>query len=244
MAELKPFDGKLDEDQGLKPYTGRLDGEKDSALRRVADMTVVPALQGVVGVPEAAVGLADLVTGGYAGKVSEAAGFRPKEARQIIGDALYSEDQKAANRAVSEADGFVPTLTTMVQNPSTIARTAAESLPSMLAGGAISRVAKMAAPALNPITAGAVGEGAIMAGQAAEQIRQETADGLLSPTQIGAAGLTGFAGGAISRLSGGLSNRLGLGDLETGMATGKLGPVTAAGAEAAAKAWAEFKTHG
>jgi len=52
------------------------------------------------------VGLADIPTGGYAGKLAEQAGFRPKEAKAIL-DEYLTPEQQAANRAVSEAKGFL-----------------------------------------------------------------------------------------------------------------------------------------
>ena len=102
----------------------------------------ITALKGAIGVPEAAVGLADLVSGGHVGKFLEneggTVGFRPKEAKQFL-DENYSDAQKAANANVAKEKGFLPTLGVMAQNPSTIATTIGESLPSMLAGGAVGR---------------------------------------------------------------------------------------------------------
>lgn len=227
-------------------------------IRRIADMTAVPLMQGVVGVPEAAVGIADLVTGGRAGKLAEDVGFRPREAKQIIGDALYSDEQKAANQKVAEAEGFFPTLQAAVENPSTIARTAVESLPSMFAGGAISRIARpvlgamfteaqlarmapaareaaIAASGARDITAGAIGEGAISAGQNAEQVRQEEPTGTLTPQQAAYLGLSGGITGVISRYSGGAAAKLGIADPETALARGSLQTATAEGAKKAAE---------
>lgn len=193
---------------------------KTGIIRRIADMTAVPLAQGVVGVPEAAVGIADILTGGVAGNVAERAGFRPAEAKQIIGDAFYSDAQVEADRKVADAEGFVDTALTALQNPSTIARTTAESVPTMAAGGAISRIARAVAPTLTPVAAGAAGEGAVMAGQAAENIRRESADGLLTPQQAALAATTGVAGGVISRLAGSAAARAGIGDVENILAGG------------------------
>jgi hypothetical protein len=49
----------------------------------------------------------------------------------------------------------------------------------MLLGGVLGRASGIA----NPVVAGAVGEGAVMAGSQAEQIRQETVDGRLTADQ-------------------------------------------------------------
>lgn len=211
------------------------------------------AIKGAIAVPEMVVGLADIPTGGRVGKFLEneggAVGFRPKEAKGLVND-WHSDATKEAQRKFQEADGFWDKAATAVQNPSLIATAVGESIPSMLAGGVMGRGALAAARGLGfaatpaataagaalatkqATIAGAAGEGLSMAGSAAEQIRQETEDGLLTPMQSGAALLTGAVGGAISRLSGGLQNKLGIGDADT-MAVQGLGKAASPGAAAA-----------
>lgn len=195
--------------------------EKTSAARRLGDVGISVA-KGIIGVPESAVGLADIVTGGRAGKAAEGIGFQPKRAKEILSE-FYSPQQKAANAAVEQADGFVPTLGAMVQNPSTIVNTVAESVPSMLGGGAIGRGIMKAAPAVSGVGAAAIGEGVVGAGQSAESIRQQTGDGLLTGQQAAIAGGVGALTGGISFGAGRLANKLGIGDIDTQIATGKLG---------------------
>ena len=193
-----------------KPHSG--------ILRRTVGDTGISLLKGAIGVPEAAVGLADIVTGGQAGKAAESIGFRPKEAKSILDD-LYSPEQKAANQRVAQAEGFVDTAQAMLANPSTIAHTVAESAPSMLAGGAVGRgvgaLTKLPAWAL-----GAVGEGTVGAGQAAESIRQSTDDGLLNAKQSGAALLSGVGTGVLAGLGGKAAQKLGISDVDTLLAGG------------------------
>ncbi|HBO4043396.1 TPA: PLxRFG domain-containing protein [Pseudomonas aeruginosa] len=59
-----------------------------------------------------------------------------------------------------------------------------------------------------------------MAGQQAEQIRQETDDGLLTPAQSGAAVATGVLGSLFSLAGGSLAKKLGIGDADTLLAGG------------------------
>ena len=102
--------------------------EKPSgAIRRIADQGIKLA-QGVVGVPEAAVGVADLVTSGQAGKLVESAGVRFKDAKDFMGEYL-SPEQKTADAEVAKAEGFFPTVGAMVSNPSTIVGSVVESAP-------------------------------------------------------------------------------------------------------------------
>ncbi|HCF5769802.1 LPD38 domain-containing protein [Pseudomonas aeruginosa] len=213
-----PFDPKTAQPLSTSFDPSSATEEKSSTFRRVVGDTGISLLKGAIGVPEAAVGIADIVTGGQAGKAAEGLGFRPKEAKQILDD-LYTPEQKAANQRVAQAEGFVDTAQAMLANPSTIAHTVAESAPSMLAGGAVGRgvgaLTKLPAWAL-----GAVGEGAIGAGQAAESIRQSTDDGLLSAKQSGAALLSGLGTGALAGLGGKAAQKLGISDVDTLLAGG------------------------
>lgn len=196
--------------------------------------------KGIVAVPEAIVGLADIATGGRAGKFLEnadgAVGFRPKQAKEFLGS-LQTDQSREQMRQFDEADGIVAKAGVALSNPSMIGNAVVESVPSMLAGGALGRGAlaagrgfgAVAAPtaagqaARQAAIAGGVGEGAAMAGSQAEQIRQGTDDGLLTGTQAGLAAATGIAGGAIGALAGKVANRLGVGDAETMMAQGGKG---------------------
>lgn len=189
------------------------------------------AVKGAIGVPEAAVGLADLATGGRVGKFLEneggAVGFRPKQAKEIANE-WHSDATKEAQRKFQEADGIVDKAATAIQNPSLIATAVGESLPSMGAGGVAAR-GLMAATRLGQMgakgaaLAGAAGEGIAGAGAAAEQIRQETDDGLLTPGQAAAAAGTGVATAGFGALGGKIANRLGIGDAETMLAQGNQG---------------------
>lgn len=185
-------------------------------LKGTAGDIGVTALKGAVGLPQSIVGVADLVTGGYAGKAVEATGVRFKETQQVL-DSLYSPAQQAANRQVEAADGFIDTLGAMLQNPSTIATAVGESLPQMVGGAAVGRALVSAAPRVAPWIAAAFGEGTMAAGSAAEQFRAESDDGLIGVKQTFAALGTG-AGTALFGMAGGrLAARMGLDDIDTAL---------------------------
>ena len=174
----------------------------------------VTLLKGAIGLPEAAVGLLDIPTLGYAGKLLEKAGYKPKEAKQIL-DTYLSEAQQYANRQVKETKGFLPTIGAAIQNPSTIATSVGESLPQMIGGAGIARGLTSIAPAVAPYLAGALGEGVLGAGAAAEQMRQESKEGLLSGKQALAALGSGVGTAAFGVAGGKLAHRLGLEDIDT-----------------------------
>lgn len=211
--------------------------EGSGIIRRAVGDTLVSAAKSVIGAGEAAVGLADIPTLGAAGKALNAAtGYDPKRTNAAL-DELYSPEQRIANEAVQRADGAVETIKAAVQNPSVIFHSAVASAAPMFAGGAVARgvralatpVAERAAAAvagraaqsaLSPLTAGAIGEGVVGSGLAAEQTRQETATGDLTAKQAGLAVASGAITGAISRLAGAVAKRLGISDVDVLLAGG------------------------
>ena len=174
------------------------------------------AVKAAIAVPEMAVGLADLATGGRAGRAAEGLGLRFKEAREIAND-WHSEATKEAQRKFQQAEGVTGKAAAALQNPSVIATAVGESLPSMFTGGLIGRGLRLAGR-IGPALAGALGEGIVGAGSAAEQIRQESPNGLLTGRQAGLAGLSGVADAGFGLLGGKMAQRLGIGDVETMLA--------------------------
>jgi hypothetical protein len=181
---------------------------------------LVTAAKAVVGTGEVAVGLANIPTLGHAGKfMEENLGYKPKETHKILDD-MYSPAQKLANEKVSQADGFVDTVKTAVDNPSTIAHAALESLPLMFAGGAIGKGLGLVAGA-SPWVAAAIGEGIVGAGSAAEQTRQQTESGTLSAKQTGMAVASGIGTGIFNVVGSRLAKKFGLDDIDTLIVGGK-----------------------
>jgi predicted RNA methylase len=199
-------------------------GEKPkpaSALRKLGDLGLSVA-KGVIAVPEAAVGLADLATGGRAGKLAESAGVRFKDAKDVL-SGFQSDDLKGKQQQFQQADGILDKTGVAVTNPSLIANAVAESVPSMGAGGVGARALMAAAPKLGAVGAGALGEGLVGAGSAAEQIRQQTEDGLLTGKQAALAGASGAATAAFGAAGGKVASKLGIGDVDTMIANGTTG---------------------
>lgn len=204
------------DDGALKPVS---EPEKNSALRRAVGDTMVTLGQGIVDVPEIAIGLADIPTFGAAGKFVENTGIRTAEAKKVI-ESWYSDDQKKANERVENADGFVGTGQAMLDNPSTILQTAVRSVPAMLGGGAVARGLIGSGAKLSPLAAGAIGEGAVSAGSMAESVRQQTDDGLLTPKQAAASIAAGVGTGAIGFGGATVAKKLGIGEVDTLLAGG------------------------
>lgn len=210
---------------GVKPPEAK---PEPRSLMRTAGDVGISALKGAIGVPEAAVGLADLATGGRAGQLAEEVGFRPKAAKAML-DEAYSPQQKAAFQKVQAADGLGDTFMAAVNNPSVVAHSVVESLPSMGAGGVLARGGLALAPKLTPVVAGALGEGIVGAGAAAEQIRQGSTDGLLTGTQTGLAAATGALTTGFGMLGGKIAKKLGIADVDTMLAGAATYPATRKG---------------
>lgn len=213
-------EGKLKAEDYLAAVARRKEENPDRTVSDVAIDAGITFLKATIGLPESFVGLADIPTAGHIGKFLEENGYKPKEAKAIL-DTYLSEAQQAANRKVNEAQGFGGTLAAGLQNPSVIASSAVESLPQMLGGAGVARGVMKAAPAVAPWVAGAIGEGVIGAGSAAEQMRQESKTGLLGLQQSLSALGSGAGTALLGAAAGRLANRLGFDDIETMLAAGK-----------------------
>lgn len=235
---------------------------KSSIARRVVGDTGVALLRGATsGVAEPVVGITDILTLGQSGKgFQQMAGAAERAIKENITDPMYgvkepytpppegdiglpglrkridtllTPEQQEANRNVQEAEGIIPTLRAIAQNPSYIAQAATESLPGMMAGGAIGRqvlsrlpgaiTAKLASgaalteaeiAAVNRLAkiGGSIGEGFVGAGSTAEQVRQQTEGGTLSPQQVGLSALSGLLTSAIGYNGSKLAERIGVED--------------------------------
>lgn len=207
--------------------------EESSILRRtVADPLVGLVKGAVVGIPETLVGLADIPTMGKAGKLAEegakAVGLKTFKEAETMFDEMLSPEARESQRKVAEAKGFIPTIKTALENPSSIVQTVTESLAPMLMGGKIAgTLLKVGAKGISEtaklsraVIAGGVGEGAVTAGQNIEQVRQETPEGDLTPGQVGLNVAAGAVTGVLGVLGGKIANRLGINDINTMMAGG------------------------
>ena len=185
--------------------------------------TLLSGLSSAIAVPELAVGLADIPTGGRVGKFLEneggSLGFRPGQAKEAI-NSWKSEQSQEQMREFQDTEGFGAKLNYARKNPSMISNTVVESLAPMLAGGVVGRGLGAVAKGLSPVAAGALGEGVVGAGLAAEQIRQQTDDGLLTGKQAGLAAATGATTAGFGFAGGKIAQKLGIGDVDTLLASG------------------------
>lgn len=193
----------------------------------------ISMLKGAIGLPEAAVGLADMATGGRVGKALEGVGYEPGRARAILDENL-TEAQKAANAEFQGAEGFTGKLASAIENPSVIGQTIVESAPSMLGGAGLARGLIKVAPKMGAAIGAAAGEGVVGAGQAASQIRSQTPDRLLTPGQSMAAAASGVGTALFGALGGKVAQRLGIGDVDTMLAQASMNPVARKGVVRAA----------
>lgn len=169
--------------------------------------------KGLVAVPQAAVGLGNIVSGGHVGKAIEDNLGSLDNLQKDLSNS-YSPAQKEANQKFANSEGFVGGAKALIENPSNIVTTGIESLPSMFAGGLVGKgVQKLGA--LGSLSAGAVGEGVVGSGSAAENIRGETTDKLLSGGQTLAALGTGVVNTVAGQYGSKLASKLGAKDVDS-----------------------------
>ena len=197
--------------------------------------------RGVQQLPGVVTGLADVGVGALTGrrvvdetadKIGEATGFQPSKWQEEARDE-YSPARQAGTAEIEQAweDGdALDVAGAYARNPGNVAGLVAESLPQMLAGGAIGRGALVggraagliAAPATaaqaarQAIVAGAGGEGAVIAGGTMDQIDREVDPRRAALASAGA----GVAGAALSGFGARLAQRAGLIDVESALAGG------------------------
>lgn len=193
--------------------------KRERTVGDIAGDVAITAVKGAINLPQAFVGLADLASGGAAGKKLEELGYKPEEAKQIL-ESWYSDAQKEANQEVRQAEGFTGTVNAALDNPSVIATTVGESVPMMLGGASIAR--GIVGMGVAPWLAGGIGEGIMGAGSAAEEIRNQNADGLLTGKQTAAAIASGLGTAAMGAAGGKLANKMGMPDVDTMLASGKM----------------------
>lgn len=197
--------------------------------------------RGVQQLPGVVTGLADVGVGALTGRrvvdetadaIGEATGFQPskwqEEARQE-----YSPQRQQGTAEIEQAweEGDALDIAgAYASNPGNVAGLVAESLPQMLAGGAIGRGALVGGRAAgliaSPATAaqaarqaaiaGAGGEGAVIAGGTMDQIDREVDPRRAAAASAGA----GVIGGAFSGFGARLAQRAGLIDVESALAGG------------------------
>ena len=188
------------------------------ARRAIAD-TGIGVAQGIVGLGEGLVGIADIPTLGYAGKGVEAAekaifGGTSQDLQQKLQE-LKTPELREQEQAVQEAKGFKNTVVALAQNPLAFLGIIEQSLPSMYGGVGIARKVLAKAPKLGQAAAIGIGEGSIQGGSLAESTRQQSEDGLITPKQAIIATGSGILTGGLGAAGAKIATKLGLDDFET-----------------------------
>ena len=198
-----------------KKYGGRIADtpEPSSMLRRAGDYGVT-LLKGAASLGPNLVGIADIPFLGRIGKLLEdQLGYDPSAVQSEL-DALYTPEQREANQHVSSAEDFGGMLKAVYERPSTIPHAVVESLPAMGMGGVLGRGVTALAPKLAAY-AGGIGEGLMAAGSAADQTRQQSPDGVLSPKQAALNLAAGVGTTAFGIAGSKFADKLGITDIDS-----------------------------
>ena len=208
--------------------------EESGMFRRYIGDNLLSVGQGIIGLGEAAVGLADIPTFGYFGRGVESAsdavfGGGLEDASQYL-QSLKTPEQLAQEQEVADAEGtglekFGNTIGALATNPGALANTIFSTLPQMAGGAALARaglaIAKKGGRKITGkdyLTAASAGEGIVAAGAAAESIRKQTEDGLLTEAQSGLALVSGVFTGILGRVGGRAAQKLGVVDIDAAFA--------------------------
>lgn len=228
MAWIRdPQTGALvnDVDVGLVEQPEGMPTPKSGILRRaIGDPLTAVAKGAIVGIPQAATGLARIATLGLADPLLDPVAEQLKGMGERF-DKSFSPEHNQQAQEVAATKGFFPTIGAYLSRPGLLADTIAEQIPAMAAGG---KVGQMAAKGSGAVAGGAIGEGVITAGQNVEQIHDAAGmQSTLGQKLLGAA--SGVTTGMISHGAGKLSAKLGISDIDTmmaggGRASGKLLP--------------------
>lgn len=234
------LDSTFDPDTATEsPDPGFKAGDYLKGLKRGV-LAVPGALTGLADIP-IALATGERVAGPVADALGRVTGFQPSKWAKETGE-TFSPGAKAAQAKIEEAwkgsgaDRLGNALLgnfddlpaawkdadlagagrAIVENPGASALQVVESLPAMLAGGAIGKGVAVASK-LAPAIAGAIGEGAITAGQQMDQTDAAVDPRRAAATSATAGALTGAIAGGMGRVA----QKLGLEDIQTTMAGGK-----------------------
>ena len=185
----------------------------DRTMGQIASDVGTSLEKGIIGAEQSLVGLADIPMGGRVGKYLEEQGFGFEKNQKLL-EEQYSPQQKAENKALSNAHGVMGVIEAVWENPNAVGAMLGESVPAMLAGGLLGKVAKIA-KGVSVAGAAGIGEGLIAAGGAEENIRSQSEDGLVSGKGTLAAIGTGIGTGLLGAVGSKLTTKLGGIDADT-----------------------------
>jgi hypothetical protein len=200
----------------------------ETGFTRFVDDSSTMFVKGMLGIPQAVVGLVDIPTGGRPGKWLEEHGLDLQKLQNFLGT-QYSTKTQEAQQKYQESKGIGEKAATVVKNPSIAVTTIGESLPAMFAGGGVAKALITKFPALSAVIGGAIGEGALTAGQTEESIRYQTPDKTTTLGQGAAALTAGIFTGGLSVYGGKFAEAFGLADIDTMIARGGTEAAVASG---------------
>ena len=210
----------------------------DRSLADYAKDIATTGAKAGIGIDQAAVGIADLLPGVNPGKFLEEHGVDFNKMQKQLSDPEYeylSPQQQEANKSWNEAKTLGEHATSIYDYPSGVLFAAGEAIPAMLAGGLGGKAIGELAGIKSALARGAIGEAGITAGQSAEDIRSQSPDKELDTKgKLSALG-QGAVTGAITRVGGKLTEKLGGFDPDTLLTGGLRRAVTNEIGEEAAK---------
>jgi len=214
--------------------------QEDRTAKEVGSDIGTAVGKGIIGVPQALVGLADIPTGGKVGKYLEEKGYNFEKMQKQLSE-QYSPQQKEDIKALEEAKGISENLKAAMEHPEAVLSMVGESAIPAVAGGMMGRVAKAAGLVKSTAVAAGVGEGLLAAGQSAQDIRVQSPERELSTKGALSALGAGAGTAALGTLGSKATTALGGIDLDTLIVGGARKAITKEVGEEVAKTPGMFR---
>jgi len=214
--------------------------QEDRTAKEVGGDVGTAVEKGIIGVPQALVGLADIPTGGKVGKYLEEKGYNFENMQKQLSE-QYSPQQKEDIKALEEAKGISENLKAAMEHPEAVLSMVGESAIPAVAGGMMGRVAKAAGLVKSTAVAAGVGEGLLAAGQSAQDIRVQSPERELSTKGALSALGAGAGTAALGTLGSKATTALGGIDLDTLIVGGARKAITKEVGEEVAKTPGMFR---
>ena len=214
----------------------------DRTIGQIVSDVGTSAEKSVIGAEQGLVGLADIVGQPFGlnpGKAMADRGYDLERMQKELSE-QYSPQQKAENKALADANGLADIISAAVKNPSATGAALMESVGSIYAGGVLSKAAKVAT-GIKGTAALAAGEGSMIAGGAATDIREQAEDKTLTGKGAVSALGAGAMGGALGVLGAKATHALGGIDVDVLMSGGARGAIAREIGEEAATSPSMFK---
>ncbi len=211
-----------------------LEGLGKMGQRRARDAAqgVVLAAQGFIGLLDAATFLVQAPYNAIKGEgfqtgligqavdrgLEKAGGLDLATSQEVLG-AMQTPREHKGRESFAETEGLLEKVGVLAKHPNLVASEVTKSIPMMLGGAGIGRTL-VKTIGLSPRVAAAIGEGMVVGGAMAENVRSQMDDGLIGLEQTALSAGAGVTTGLFSLLGSRIAGKLGITDIDVVFVSG------------------------